>query len=463
MVFVLDQHQKPLMPCTEKRDRQLLERGCAVIHTMAPFTIHLKDRTADQSAFQPVRLKFDPGSKQTGMAMIVEGDQGPKVIFFGILVHKASIKARLDARRTHRRSRRYRKTRYRKPRFQNRRRKTGWLPPSLAARVNQTEHALATLRKRVPITALSIEHVKFDTQKMQNAEITGVQYQQGTLLGYEVRQYLLEKWGRQCVYCDATDVELQVEHVHPKQRGGSDRVSNLALACPACNATKNAQTLEDFLTQDLGRRQRTKQNAHTYAQHDPQKLKERKKWDAHRLTRIEAQRKTPLRDAAFMNAVRWRLYAVLKATGLPVEGGSGGRTQRQRLDRQLPIEHYYDALCVGESTPEQFTALPAFVQIWTAKGRGNHQRCRTDKYGFPIRYLSRQKNHFGFQTGDLVKAVIPRGKYTGTWSGRATVKASGQIQIATQTPTHPTTRYTYCRVLQRGDGWQYFLQPVSHP
>ena len=219
MVFVLDQQKKPLMPCSEKRARQLLERGRAVIHKMAPFTIRLKDRAAAESVFQPLRVKFDPGSKTTGVAILLEGAKGPKVLFFGEIVHKAGIKAKLDARRALRRGRRHRKTRYRKPRFQNRKRKDGWLPPSLEARVDQTLHALAKLRKLAPITDLSVEHVKFDTQKLQNAEISGVEYQQGTLLGYEVREYLLAKWGHRCAYCGATDVPLQVEHIVPKSRG----------------------------------------------------------------------------------------------------------------------------------------------------------------------------------------------------------------------------------------------------
>jgi len=96
---------------------------------MAPFTIRLKDRTADESAFQPLRAKFDPGSKTTGVAMILEGAKRPKVIFFGEIIHKTSIKARLDARRALRRGRRHRKTRYRKSRFQNRKQDKGWLPP----------------------------------------------------------------------------------------------------------------------------------------------------------------------------------------------------------------------------------------------------------------------------------------------------------------------------------------------
>ena len=156
-----------------------------------------------------------------------------------------------------------------------------------------------------------------------------------------------------------------------------------------------------------------------------------------------------------LNATRWRLYQALQATGLPVEGGSGGRTKQQRIQHHLPKEHYYDALCVGKSTPDEFQRLSDYVQVWAAKGRGTRQRCRTNKYGFPIRHLAREKRHGGFQTGDWVKAVIPRGKYAGTWTGRATVKASGQILITTGTGQNPTTSAKYCRVLQRGDGWQY--------
>ena len=58
------------------------------------------------------------------------------------------------------------------------------------------------IRKYVPITGISQELVKFDTQAMQNPEVSGVEYQQGELAGYEVREYLLEKWDRRCAYCD---------------------------------------------------------------------------------------------------------------------------------------------------------------------------------------------------------------------------------------------------------------------
>ena len=155
-----------------------------------------------------------------------------------------------------------------------------------------------------------------------------------------------------------------------------------------------------------------------------------------------------------MNATRWRLYRRLQDTGIPVEGGSGGCTKMQRLQHGLPKEHDYDALCVGASTSEAFTTFPAYVQIWSAKGRGNRQRCRTNKYGFPIRYRSGKKAHFGFQTGDWVQAEVKTGKFAGTWVGCVTVRARGSFVVTTADGTRAEVSHKVCRILQRGNGWQ---------
>ena len=134
----------------------------------------------------------------------------------------------------------------------------------------------------------------------------------------------------------------------------------------------------------------------------------------------------------------------------------------QRIQLGFPKEHYFDALCVGESTPERLTALPAYVQVWQAKGRGNRQVCGTDAQGFPIRHRARRKVYFGFQTGDLVKAVIPKGKYTGTWTGRVLVRASGSFDISSGgRRVAQGVSYKYCRIIQRGDGWQYAQKLIS--
>ena len=123
----------------------------------------------------------------------------------------------------------------------------GWLAPSLQHRVDTTVSWVKRFTKLAPVTGLSMEQVRFDTQKLQNPEISGVEYQQGTLFGYEVREYLLEKWGRQCVYLGAENVPLEVEHIVPKARGGSTRISNRTLACHTCNQKKGDLPAETFL------------------------------------------------------------------------------------------------------------------------------------------------------------------------------------------------------------------------
>ena len=425
MVFVLDKHKKPLMPCTEKRARLLLTRKRAVVHKMFPFTIRLKDRTVAQSVLQPLHLKFDPGSKTTGMAVLRGNESDPteaEAILLGEIRHKPGIKHKLDKRRTVRRSRRARKTRYRKPRFLNRKREKGWLPPSLDARVAQTMSAVNKLLKLLPITSISTEHIKFDTQLIQNPNISGVEYQQGTLAGYEVREYLLEKWARKCAYCQATNVPLQIEHIQPKSRGGTDRISNLTIACHTCNQKKGTRTAAEF-----------------------------------GFAGVQDQAKKPLKDAAMLNATRWELYTRLKETGLPVECGTGARTKMRRIRAGFPKSHYYDACCVGAGTPGALVIAQKYISVWTAVGRGSRKLCKTDKHGFPISHRSGKKNHFEFQTGDIVTATVPRGKYMGRHTGRVAARANGSFDIKDSAGKRiaQSVLHKHCRLLQRNSGWHY--------
>ena len=89
-------------------------------------------------------------------------------------------------------------------------------------------------------------------QKLENPEVSGVCYQQGELYGYEIKEYLLEKWGRKCVYCDAINTRLEVDHIVPKSLGGSNRVSNLTISCRACNERKSNLPIAQFLKEKPG-------------------------------------------------------------------------------------------------------------------------------------------------------------------------------------------------------------------
>jgi hypothetical protein len=144
------------------------------------------------------------------------------------------------------------------------------------------------------------------------------------------------------------------------------------------------------------------------------------------------------------------LYHELVATGLPVEAGTGGRTKFNRTRLGLPKTHWLDAACVGASTPDALRLLTTQPLASTCKGRGSRQMCRPDKYGFPSRYLSRHKRHFGFQTGDLVCADVPKGKYTGRHVGRVTVRPRGSFNLGGRDINHK-----HCRLIGRADGCDY--------
>jgi RRXRR protein len=174
-VFVLDTNYKQLNPVHQGRARILLDQGRAAVYKRFPFTIILKV-AVDQPQLDALRLKIDPGSKTTGLAVV--NDVSGEVVFAANLSHRGEkIKKRLDDRRAVRRNRRNRKTRYRAPRFDNRKRGIGWLPPSLESRVANVLTWVNRLRRFCPIFAISLELVKCDLQKMENPEITGVLYQ----------------------------------------------------------------------------------------------------------------------------------------------------------------------------------------------------------------------------------------------------------------------------------------------
>ena len=206
--FVLDTNKRPLDPVHPAHARKLLSNGEAAVFRRYPFTIILK-RVVD-TPVSPIEVKIDPGSKVTGIALLKDN----KLIFAAELTHRGqTIKASLDSRRAIRRGRRARHTRYRQARFLNRTRPAGWLAPSFQHRVDTTLTWVNKFIKFSPVNSLTMELVRFDLQQLENPEISGVEYQQGTLLGYEVREYLLNKWDRKCTYCKAENIPLQVEHL----------------------------------------------------------------------------------------------------------------------------------------------------------------------------------------------------------------------------------------------------------
>ena len=299
-VPVLNMRGEPLMPTTPRKARILLKQGKAKVVSRTPFVIQLLYPTGENK--QDITLGIDAGYSVIGYSAVTASRE----LIKGELELRNDIKRLLEKRRKYRRDRRSRKW-YRKPRFDNRRKKDGWLPPSLEHKLQSHIRLIERLKRILPITKVVVEVASFDTQKMQNPEINGVEYQRGELAGYEVREYLLAKWGHKCAYCGKTNVPLEIDHIIPKSRGGSNRVSNLTIACHECNQRKGNRTAEEF----------------GYPE-------------------VQTKAKEPLRAAAFMNAIRWELVNRL---GCDWTYGSITKYKREKLN--LEKSHVNDAFVIA--------------------------------------------------------------------------------------------------------------------
>ena len=372
-VCVLDQHGKPLMPTTRLgKVYRLLKTQKAHIVSYEPFTIQL-DYEPDTHIIQPMTLGVDSGAIHSGYSVANEHRE----YYNSEVTARDDISKRLSDRRMYRRNRRSRKTRYRKPRFNNRKnKKKGWLPPSLTQKVAVQLNEIDHLHRYFPIEKIIIEIAEFDIQKIKNPDISGIEYQQGTLQGYNIRNYLLEKHNRKCFYCGKTVSKFEVEHMTPRTRGGSDRIDNLTLSCHDCNQKKNTLTAEEFIQQTLS------------AKKAAAKLKQL------------PNEKRLFKYMSYMNATRWTLYNAIDEKYPNVEMTYGYITKYNRIQAGLPKAHHIDAKCITG-----FATVPSIDQtvIKIKMRRHNRQLHRaTFNKGHIRRAACLPTVTFGFQLYDIV-------------------------------------------------------------
>ena len=370
---VLDRQGKPLMPTTRLgKVYRLLKTQKAHIVSYEPFTIQL-DYEPDTQVIQPMTLGVDSGAIHSGYSVANEHRE----YYSAEVIARNDISNRLLDRRMYRQNRRARKTRYRKPRFNNRKnKKKGWLPPSLeqkvAVQVNEIDH----LHRYFPIETIIVEVAEFDIQKIKNPDIAGIEYQQGTLQGYNIRNYLLEKHGRKCFYCGKAVSDFEVEHMLPKSKGGSNCIDNLTLSCHDCNEKKGTLTAEEFIQQTLPTKKAVA------------KLKQL------------PNEKRLFKYMAYMNATRWALYDAIKRTYPNVKMTYGYITKYNRIQAGLPKSHHIDAKCITG-----FATVPSIDQtaVKLKMRRHNRQLHRAIfSKGHVRKTACLPTTVFGFQLYDLV-------------------------------------------------------------
>ena len=404
---------------TNAEARILLRKKLAVIHKIYPFTIRLRDNSC-VSNDKSYTVKLDPGSRTTGVAIVDDKDS---VVMLAEIEHRGHvIKKKLDKRRVLRHSRRQRKTRYREARFLNRTKPKGWLAPSVKSRANNVINFIKKYKKLLNINKVMIENVSFDTAQMSsNTKLWGNNYQQGNLYQNKLRSFIFNRSNGKCVYCGAKATE--VDHVIPKAKGGTNSSYNLVASCRSCNQKKSNLSLKAF----------GKKMNKDYSHLEPKKLP---------------------KDAAIVQAAR--NYMVKEITKLVADTTTHDAwlTRYNRDELGLPKQHYYDALSVGE-IPTKFNFLTDKILQISAKGRGSRQMCRMNKYGFPRTSAKASKSVNGFQTGDMVKAIVPKGLKAGEYLGRVTVRSKGSFNVEMKSGLVKDIGYKYCRLIQRGDGYLY--------
>ncbi|KAF3888841.1 MULTISPECIES: RNA-guided endonuclease IscB [Nostocales] len=443
-VFVLSKNGLILKPTTPARARILQAQGKTKKMKLFPFTLIL-EKEVNENVEPYLELRCDPGSKFTGISLVDLNKN--EVIWAMELEHRGlAIKMELIKRAGVRRSRRTRRLRYRQKRF-DRKKPDGWLAPSLRHRLLSTQTWIKRLLKIAPIKSIAIESVKFDLQKLETPDIEGLEYQQGTLWGYTLREALLEHWDRECVYCGKTDVPLQIEHINARSKGGSERFSNLTLSCEKCNQKKGNKPVEQFLKDQ------------------PEILK-----------KIKSHQKKSLSDAAAVNSTRKAIFEMAHKFGLRVISGDGASTKMIRIQSGLPKLHWIDSACVGTSEIVKLRICqPLRV---TCKGHGTKQVQRMNAKGFPA-IASIKKNPI---TGKKeVKLVSTNQKYTHATASdyvicnllkeRKHIKA-GIYRARVKTPTPKGVEVLisghriaidqqYAKLIHRSDGYEYSFATID--
>ena len=326
-----------------------------------------------------------------------------------------TISMKLRRRASLRRNRRSR-LRFRKPRFNNRRRPRGSLPPSIQHNLDQINRWVRTLTQLHPIGGIRISTAKFDIQLMENPDILGEEYQQGTLHGWQLRAYVFSQNANRCFYCGERKERLTLDHVIPTSHGGTGRVANLTAACLPCNQRKGNQLPEEFLADR------------------PEKLRQLLEQDPGR----------SYRDETWMNTMMPFILENLAGLEIPVEQTNSALTGWNRKQMQLPKTHYHDAAILGNC--KSLSGMPELVaRVKPSNGRSK-QKANVDGNGTPtgdpfrkycrlgLRERSRtptpghagKRIHFGpelIATGDIVAI---QHKKLGKVTGRAVMYSQGK-------------------------------------
>ena len=439
-VFVIGADGRPLAPCTIQRARRLIKAGRVRKRDYNPFTIHLKDRVRDDNdtSVHDIEVRVAPGSRRTGVAVVLKLDDEDRVLYREEIEHRADISRRLTERKGHRRRRRSTKW-YRAPRFNNRQRPEGWLPPTIESIVSNQEHRTLRLARRSGAPNAVVQTGKFDTRKILDPAVKGKEYQRGPLYKTHLRAYAAERDNHRCVYCDKGDwkdgTPFNLDHVVPRSAGGPTNVRNVVWSCRPCNERKAARPVEEFLRDD-----------------------------PKRLAKVRGPKRPPLAAAGQYAVVCQELVRRLADAGLDLTETTGADTAHQRKELGIPKSRVNDAACCGSTNPVTRLRKPENLK---AVGHGRRKQIKGLPTGPYLRWrhlppatrrptpAPRHARHpnivHGIRTGDTVNMLARDG-----WrQGIAQVEAGAQrVRVRTTKTTYSTTKAHNLRRIAPRNGYR---------
>lgn len=411
------------MPCTQRKARILLKEKKAKIYKYNPFTIQLTYATGETK--QGCHIGVDTGSKHIGLAVTSKD----KVLFKGEIELRQDVKSNLDTRRMYRRDRRSRKTRYRKLRFLNRKRTDKWLPPSLQNRISHTYRWIDELSTLVPNPTIHIEVGKFDTSKMINPDIQGVDYQQGQTYGYfDERYFVFARDNYTCQCCGKSkDKILQTHHIVYRSNGGTDRVDNLITVCTSCHTSDNH-----------------KKGGILY------------KWQE------QHKKVKQYKEPPFMNTLRKRIFTKYPKAIITY----GSTTTPKRKEIGLDKTHYNDAIIIsGISEIKENLNEWLLIKQFRKKKRSLHEANARKGKKAPNRTQKRNSKNTpyyqGYYLNDKVSVLGQVGYITGFTSGGAYIKNADDEYITLPNKSYKQVGIANLKLLEHNNNWQYIRKSVA--
>ena len=362
-VYVLNIEGSPLMPTSPRNAKILLRQGKAKVVKRLPFTIQLNFKHKIERV-QKISIGIDSGAKFIGFSAVSDKEE----LISGTVVLDTKTSDRLKEKAMYRRNRRNRLW-YREPRFDNRSKPEKWLPPSIKRRYQTHLSIINKIKSILPISGVTIEVGNFDVQAINNPKISGTEYQQGDRYGYEnTKAYIIAREKTNCQLCGKTVIgkKINLHHIIPRSKGGTDKANNLALLHDSCHKKLHKKGLENM-------------------------LKKNKQY----------------REATFMNIIKWGFKRDIECTLT-----FGYKTFCNRIKLGIPKSHNNDAFVIARGRKQ------GRIQPFTVTQKRKHNRAiQLNRKGFKP---SIRTTVYRLQPLDLiwfngtvkkVKGVFNKGKY----------------------------------------------------